>query len=472
MKARVAAVFIHRPQGEVAWPRLDFDYEARKEELSAKLRSACPNIDFTLFSACSIEDAENIAEHSQEFDGFLLHLLGQTTIVPAVILKKEKPTILSIDLYGGAGSFLLNFGWARDAGLPVVGFSTSNFEDITKAVNLFAVKKDLSDSKIILLTEKDSPKYKREVHSLYRKIFETTEYGSSGKTYDVQQQMDMVREIFGAEVIRISYDEMFSYYENASEQEAKTVADRWIREALRVIEPSRDEIIEAARMYLGVKKAMEEKGALAITIDCYRMWHQLPAYPCMAFFQLNNEGLVGVCEGDLSSTLAQLMLFYLTKELTGEPRPGYVNDPIVDLAKNRIIYAHCVAPNRVFGPTGPNNPYMIRSHAESRRGVGVQSILPTGEYLTAVQMHFTGKSPVLIIHRAKALENVDVEEACRTKLAAETNSEKLVKNWNKGVEWIYPANWHRVVFYGDWKKELVNLATLMRLKVLIEDEEQ
>ncbi|MEM3565120.1 MAG: hypothetical protein QXR19_17970 [Candidatus Jordarchaeaceae archaeon] len=470
MKPAIALVFVHRPQGEVAWPRLDFDYESRKGELSSKLRSSCPNVDFSVFTACSIEDAEKIAEHSQEFDGFLLHLVGQTTVIPAVILKKGKPTILSIDLYGGAGSFLLNFGWARDAGLPVIGLSTSNFEDITRAVSLFVVKKSLSDSKILLLTEKDSPKYKREVHTLYRKIFETTEYGSSGKTYDVQDQMEMVRKIFGTEVIRISYDEMFSYYEKASHKEAETVADGWIKEALRVIEPSREEIVQAAKMYLGIKRAMGEKGAVAITIDCYRMWHQLPAYPCMAFFALNNEGLIGICEGDLSSTIAQLLLYYLTKEITGEPRPGYVNDPIVDLAKNRIIYAHCLAPNKVFGPSGPKNPYMIRSHAESRKGVGVQSLLPTGEYLTAIQMHFTGESPVMVIHTGKALENLDAEEACRTKLAAETNAEKLVKNWNKGVEWVYPANWHRVVVYGDWKKDLLNLATLMKLKVLVEDE--
>ena len=36
--------------------------------------------------------------------------------------------------------------------------------------------------------------------------------------------------------------------------------------------------------------------------------------------------------------------------LTG--RPGYISDPVIDTSKNQIIYAHCVASNRAFGPDG------------------------------------------------------------------------------------------------------------------------
>ena len=31
-------------------------------------------------------------------------------------------------------------------------------------------------------------------------------------------------------------------------------------------------------------------------------------------------------------------------------RPGFISDPVIDTSKRQIIYAHCVASNRAFGP--------------------------------------------------------------------------------------------------------------------------
>jgi len=36
-------------------------------------------------------------------------------------------------------------------------------------------------------------------------------------------------------------------------------------------------------------------------------------------------------------------------------RPGYISDPVMDSAKRQIIYAHCVAANKAFGPQGQAN---------------------------------------------------------------------------------------------------------------------
>ena len=51
---------------------------------------------------------------------------------------------------------------------------------------------------------------------------------------------------------------------------------------------------------------------------------------------------------------------------------------MIDTSKNHIIYAHCVAMTKPFGPAGPSNPYRIRSHAEDRKGASMQSLLPEG----------------------------------------------------------------------------------------------
>jgi len=54
--------------------------------------------------------------------------------------------------------------------------------------------------------------------------------------------------------------------------------------------------------------------------------------------------------------------------------------------EGRVIYIHCVAPNKVFGPGGPTNPYQIRSHAENRKGAALRSLMPLGEPVTTIQI--------------------------------------------------------------------------------------
>ena len=65
---------------------------------------------------------------------------------------------------------------------------------------------------------------------------------------------------------------------------------------------------------------------------------------------------------NLHTTLNQLVMHYLTKEFTGEPRPGFTGGPLADFGAGCIIYHLCVAPNKMFGRLGPENPYIIRSH--------------------------------------------------------------------------------------------------------------
>ena len=151
--------------------------------------------------------------------------------------------------------------------------------------------------------------------------------------------------------------------------------------------------------------------------------------------QLNNEGLTGVCEADLDSTITQLLIRYLTG------RPGYVSDPVIDTATNQIIYAHCVATNKVYGPDGLSNPYMIRSHTEDQKGASVQSLMPTGEIVTTVKVSSLNKA--FSIHTGKTVANVNDDKACRTKLAAEVDAEKILNNYHFEI-----FSWHRVTFYG------------------------
>ncbi len=114
-----------------------------------------------------------------------------------------------------------------------------------------------------------------------------------------------------------------------------------------------------------------------------------------------------------------------------------ISDPVIDTAKRQIIYAHCVAPNRMFGPKGETNPFEILTHSEDRQGASVRSLLPLGYMTTTVELASHRKE--LLFHRGKAVANIPEDRACRTKLAVEPDGdlEKLFTQWDQ-------FGWHRV----------------------------
>lgn len=425
-RAKVTLVFTHIPSGTPTWPMKDYDYDSRAKELTERLQAACPRITFTVKKAHNAQEAEAIAKESGDVDGFVVYALGIWTNGPYPFMRSGKPVVLVDDLYAGSGEVLIANSVARREKLPVVTVSSSDINDAADAVNLFSVIRSMKESTILDVVD-----------------------------YDIAAPADKIRSLFGTNIVRMPFQELADYYAKADEKEGSVWADYWIKQAKKVIEPSREDIIQSGKMYLTLCRAMQDKGADAVSMDCLGGFYsgRITAYPCLSFFQLNNDGSTGVCEGDLNSTCTQLMMRYMTG------RPGYVSDPVIDTSKDEIIYAHCVSTNKVYGPKGKANPYIIRTHREDDKGAAVQSLMPVGEVVTTLETDVWGKR--MVIHTGKTTRNVDEPKACRTKLAAKTNAEAILDNWDMG--------WHRVTVYGEWRKQAMNLAKLLGIEVFEED---
>jgi L-fucose isomerase-like protein len=264
--------------------------------------------------------------------------------------------------------------------------------------------------------------------------------------------------LMGVPVIQIPFAEVNDAWAAADKDEAKAIAARWMKTAALVEGVSLKELENSAAMYLGQKAVLKKHGANAITINCLGGFYggHIHAYPCLGFHELLNEGLVGACECDVPSTTAMVALGAMT-----QGRPGYISDPVIDTSERRIIYAHCVASNRAFGPGGAANPFQILTHSEDRQGASVRSVLPTGFMTTSVEVSNDRKE--ILFHRAKAVSNDPDDRACRTKLVAEPvgDIEKLFTMWDT---W----GWHRVTFYGDLKEPVRGLADAIGWKVIEE----
>ncbi len=428
-KPKIRLVFTHIPPDRPTWPNIGYDYEGRKRELAAKLRNALPGIEFLPVTVQSAQEAEKLLQNERNVDGYVVYIVGIWTGAVRKIASSGKPTVLVDDLYAGSGEFLIEYAAARRQGLKVAGVSSSRFEDVVAAVGCFECIKKFRAATVLDVTD------------------------SEGFWGDPK----VIKEVFGTEIRKINSPEINDAYQKADRLQAEKWAKYWVENAEKVVEPSQEEIKKSGAMYVALLDLLSRYRAQAIAIDCLSLFYggKLPAYPCLGFFQLNNDGLVGACEGDLPSTMMMLLATYLLG------RPGYISDPVIDTSKNQIIYAHCVAPNRVFGPKGPSNPYRIRNHSEDRKGAAIESLMPVGEMTSSFEFNCERKE--LVFHQATSAGNVEEDKACRTKLAAEVRGDihKLLGEWDR-------FGWHRVTVYGDHKPALETISALLGIKIIYE----
>jgi hypothetical protein len=424
-KTRIRVVLAHPSSNEPCWPNIGYDFEGNKAEFMKNLYKYCPDVEFLSVTAQKDEDAVKILQSDQGVDGYIVYLSGCLWgNVPETIAGAGKPTVLVDNLFAGSGEFLTSYARVKRQGLPVTAVSSSDFQDVVQAVQSLDCLKKLRNSTVLVVGGNPDKK---------------------------------IGEIFGTEMKGLDFAEITDAYDKADRIAAQKWATRWMGDAAKVIEPTPKDISQAAILYVAMTDLMKKHRAKAITVNCLGGFYggHMPAYPCLGFMQLNNDGFVGACEADQRSTITMLLMTYLVG------RPGFISDPVIDTSKNQIIYAHCVAPTKVFGPDGSSSPYHIRSHSEDRKGACNRSLMPLGEMTTTI-LFDAGKKQV-IFHQGKTVENVDLDLACRNKLAVEIQGDvyELLNNWDL---W----GWHRVTFYGDFKRQVYQTAQLAGFEVVEE----
>ena len=470
-KPKVRLVFSHPKPDVITWPNIGFDYEGRGRELAAQLSQLCPQVEFLATHVVEKADAERVSAEDAQVDGTLVYLLGIAQPGRELMEKlaaADRPVLVVEDQY--AGPYSLGFNdRAEKAGWKAVCLSTSRMKDVAEAARCFTVLKKGGTPEDFrkaarAVFEKNTAKAKAMVwppdpivvHSIVQSLQRLAASTILLVGRDPAETGKAVNREFGTQVVWIPHAELNEAYLAADKATAEAWADRWIRDAQKVIEPAREEIVKSGAMHVAMLAMMKKYNAQAITIRCLDGFYSgaLQAFPCLGFVELNDSGLVGACEGDLASTITMLAMNYLVG------RPGFISDPVIDTSTNRIIYAHCVASTKVFGPSGASNPYHIRDHSEDRKGAAVRSLLPLGRLTTTIK--FLPGTRTLLFHQGVAVENVDLDKACRTKLAVEVKGDiqKLFNGWQGG--------WHRVTYYGDLREPVREMCRVLGVRFVEE----
>lgn len=271
-------------------------------------------------------------------------------------------------------------------------------------------------------------------------------------------KVEEVKARFGAELVPISNEVVIEAYQAVDPKAAEAEAEEyWISQAQQIVEPSREEIIDSARMFLGVKNLMIRENAQAITS---RHCMGTPR-GCLTFSKLNDMGMVGACEGDIDSTLTMLLFAYAFRV------PGFISDPVIDTAKNAMIHFHCTSATRMDGPQGKRLPFSIRTQTDSRGGVALEVENRVGQPITCAKLV---NLDTMLINTGKIIETSKSPLACRTQFTQSVgDAKRLFLNWGEDViDADVMTLLHRAVFYGDYMEPIRTLGDLMGFKVIEE----
>lgn len=470
-KIRVFFALHRLKQDRPDWPNIGFDFEPVIKTYSNLLRKEIPEIDFLFSQVSGPEETQKIIEEDKQkgVDGYLVFQLNCWNRVVQPAVDTGRPVLYVDFQYGGSGGFLVYTAGLLKQNKENFGFlPSSNPAHLVEAARCFlAIDKNVSASGFADLIRqvrlKNTPECSQTIYFPDR-----LELFSAKETLARMSQAKLLLfrddkggepgQMAGIQILNLPFSILNEAWRSADRKQAEEIASRWWEKAALVQGVRFSELVNSAAMYLGMKKLLEEYSAMGITVNCLGGFYggHIHAYPCLGFHELNNQGLVGACEADVRSAVT-MMTFSL---MTGG-RPGYISDPVIDLSKRQIIYAHCVASNRVFGPEGPVNPVEILTHSEDRQGASVRSVMPAGYLTTSLEMDEAKRQ--ILMHQAVTVGNSFDDRACRTKLVAEPvgDVEKLFTWWG---EW----GWHRVTFYGDLKKAVYELADQLGWEVVEE----
>ncbi len=234
--------------------------------------------------------------------------------------------------------------------------------------------------------------------------------------------------------------------------EMRALADYYARQAKEIREPTREDMLNAAKNYFVAKRIMAAEGCDGISLNCLDLvrHHRVPCAPCIAWLKLNDEGSVGACEADWNAAISMRLVSLLFD------RPGFMQDPAPNTVRNTLMGAHCSCPTKLNGFNTEPEPFILRNHHESETGVAPQVIWRAGQEVTV--MEFDGPARI-IVGTGRVTRNFDTppEGGCRTSVELAMDNVPDTRD---------VKGFHQLFVYGRLDRDLRAYGNLAGIEVL------
>lgn len=422
-EVRVAAAFLEKPRPYwLGWPGTTYDLDQHEKTYRAALDQSSKKVGIQLGMEAKPINDDNLADWIAK-------------------LKNQKPhAVLAMLQHIHCWDFVARI--VKETSLPVIVFApigTAFTGHVGRACRLPGV---YVISSLEWSAVEDALRMVRA-----KRLFEETRvlWIRGDKTNET------VMERLGVKVRAIPRDTFnHAFDKQLATTEVKDLSSDMQRHARKIVEPTPNDVVNSMRTFVTAKRLMAAEKANALSMDCLGMVSAklVPTPPCGAWSMFQDLGVTCGCEADLFGAISLMMSSYLLD------RPGYMNDPVPETAKNLLITSHCTSGTRLAGFDKPPVPYILRSHSESALGVSMQVLWPQGQPVTLVRLTSPNE---MIIDTGKVVSNVDTPPAggCRTSVEVLMDRVEDCRD---------VKGFHQVVVLGDHRRILQGFCKLYGIK--------
>jgi len=429
-KPRVRLFFI-RPKDQakywMSWPGNDYNADENQADFTKRLKRIARELDIELeVDPAALEDAATVDAALERMkksppDGILViqmhlsywraatdHLLNNRGDIPTIVFSRL------------GTSFTGHLQTARK--LPnVCVAATDGLDWLDYGMRMFKTMADMRQSRLCIV--------------------------AGDKSYD--RKLDVI----GTTLHYIPLDRWVEELgKTETTNQMRSLARYYSKHAREIREPNRQDILNAAKNYFVAKQIMAAEGCDGISLDCLGLvrHRRIACAPCIAWMKINDEGGVGVCEADWNAAISMRLISLLFQ------RPGFMQDPAPNTAKNTLMGAHCSCPTKLDGFNTKPEPFILRNHHESETGVSPQVLWREGQEATVMEFDGPGR---IIVGTGRVTRNFETpqEGGCRTSVELAMDNVSDVMD-TKGF--------HQLFIYGKLDHDLRAYGKLAGIDVL------
>ena len=391
-KPRVVAVFVRPPDVEkywMGWPGGTYDIKGRQADYTKTLSDAAKQmgVELDVIAQPLVDQGavngflENLKQSPPEGAIVCLQAMSHWNLANHIADQKgEVPLILFSPM---GTSFTGHLQASRKAAKTFVA-ATQDFTWLAEGLRMLKTIWDMRQSRICIITGD-----KTEDRPL-EPIGTTLHYIPHRRWLETHAEIETTDEV-------------------------RAIADYYTKEAKKIVEPTAEDILYAAKNYAVARKIMADENCQGISLNCLPLvgGEQVRCGPCMAWSKLNDEGSVGACEADWNAAISLRLSALLCR------RPGFMQDPAPNTVNNTLMGAHCSCPTKLDGIDKPGHePFILRTHSEPDKGVATQVLWRIGEPATVMKFQGPGS---IILGTGRVVANIDTPPSggCRTSVELE-----------------------------------------------------
>lgn len=256
---------------------------------------------------------------------------------------------------------------------------------------------------------------------------------------------DSVYGAWGVQLVDLPLNEVVDNFHTVSDDEVKDDVEKFQNGASGIVEPSKNDLFLAMRLYVSVKRMCSKYSLDAFTLNCFDLIPLTRTTGCLALALLNDEGVTAGCEGDIQTVLTMLAAKAVTD------KPSFMANPsqIIDHERHEIIFAHCTIAPRL------TDRYVIRSHYESLSGVALEGIL--------------NSSPMTVVKcGGRSMEHYFISGATLVECTANPNMcrTQMLLQLDEALDYFLerPIGNHHVIVKGDCRKSMESMLNMLGAK--------